>query len=443
MNREDLRGYELGEFHFHGGYLFSRNGRHLLLGTNGCMMLMEDPLLDSIRSGQPSAQLQFKLVQHGLASVPGKQMFRQEKEIAWRYFIIDLTKKCNFDCIYCFRDLRSTQTISLDVLEDILEYIVNYCRKESISRIGLQLWGGEPLLALERIAYIVDFFRKTDLQVTMDLETNASLVTEEIAGKLYQWGIHVGVSLDGTPDLQNRQRRMLSGKPSAEAVELGIRNLQKFYGRDVGGITVVTRHNYRYVKEMLDYFIYHLDLHFMKFNLVRDNPHAAEQGLVLGEPEIFWFAGELLDYLQAFRELGADFSEGNVEFRARNLLQRCNQSCCISHGCQGGRKMISFDQEGNIFPCEMMDFPEEKLGSIYDGESVEERMGAAMNKNRFFLPKKARRCETCPWWYYCQGGCSSRNRYLQRDGQIDGVECAWNRAIYPRLIEEIINGTIC
>ena len=181
----------------------------------------------------------------------------------------------------------------------------------------------------------------------------------------------------------------------------------------------------------------------MKFNLVRDNPHAAEQGLVLGEPEIFWFAGELLDYLQAFRELGADFSEGNVEFRARNLLQRCNQSCCISHGCQGGRKMISFDQEGNIFPCEMMDFPEEKLGSIYDGESVEERMGAAMNKNRFFLPKKARRCETCPWWYYCQGGCSSRNRYLQRDGQIDGVECAWNRAIYPRLIEEIINGTIC
>lgn len=62
--------------------------------------------------------------------------------------------------------------------------------------------------------------------MTIDIETNASLITDEIAKKLFNWEIHIGISMDGTPELHNRQRRMVSGKPSAEVVERGIRNLQ-------------------------------------------------------------------------------------------------------------------------------------------------------------------------------------------------------------------------
>ena len=300
----------------------------------------------------------------------------------------------------------------------------------------------EEMLALDRIEFVVDFFRHTSLSVTIDIETNASLITDEIAKKLFNWKIHIGISMDGTPELHNRQRRMVSGKPSAEVVERGIRNLQKYYGEDIGGIIVVTKHNYKYVKEILDYFIYTLHLTSMKFNLVRDNDHAPEQKLALDEKDVFWFANELMDYLQAYRCLGANFSEGNIEVRAKNLLQRSNMSCCISHGCQGGRKMVSFDHKGNIFPCEMIDFPEEKIGSIYEKDSIEIMVNKAAQQNKFFLPKKDERCKECPWWYYCQGGCSSRNRYLNRDGQIDEVECALNRSIYPRLIQEILNGNI-
>lgn len=442
MNMEYLEPFKIGNFSFLGCYLFSRNGNHFLLSKNGCAIIIDDTLLENIRDQILPSGLQFKLVQHGLAHVPGKVMFSCKKQIDIRYFIIDLTKKCNFNCVYCFRDLHNADTIDTNVLNKILQYILSYCHKESITKIGLQLWGGEPLLAMEQIEYVVDFFKHTDLQVTFDIETNASLITHEIAKKLFEWGIHIGVSLDGSPRFHNKQRLLTSGKPSAKLVETGIRNLQKFYKNGFGGITVITKHNYRYIKEILDYFIYQLHLTSMKFNIVRDNDHAHEQKLALDKDEVFWFANELLDYLQAFKSLGAVFSEGNIEIRVKNLLHRSNISCCVSNGCQGGKKMISIDQNGNIFPCEMLDFPEEKIASIYDEVDIGIQLKKSLQKNKFFLPKKDVHCYGCPWWYYCQGGCSSRNRYLYRDGQIDEVECSLNRAIYPRLIEWILDGYI-
>lgn len=443
MNMGHLEPYSINDFHFLGCCTFQKNGRNFLLGENGCAIIIDDMLTDSIRKRSLQPGLKLKLVQHGLAYVPGKVMFCSEKEIDIRYFILDLTGKCNFNCVYCFRDFHDKESISMNVLNDILQYILNYCRKEGIKRIGLQMWGGEPLFAMEQIEYVAEFFRRTELQVFIDVETNASLITDEIAGRLFRLGIHMGVSIDGPPMLQNRQRPTASGKASADSVEKGIRSLQKFYKDDIGGITVITRHNFQYIKEMLDYFIYRLHLGSIKFNLVRDNEHAGEGKLALDEEEILWFSNELLDYLQAFKSMGAEFSEGNVEIRVKNLLQRSNASCCISHGCQGGKKIISFDRAGNIFPCEMIDFPEERIGSIYDGDDIGIQLERAMGENPFFLKRAGSRCNGCPWWYYCQGGCSSRNRYLHRDGQIDEVECSLNRAIYPRLVEGILDGFIC
>lgn len=442
MNSKRLESFRIGNFLFYGANVFSQQNKNFLLGDNGCSIFLCDELRMQIENRTLTDALMLKLVQHGLAFVPGKKIFCCEKKIDIRYFIIDLTKQCNFNCIYCFRDMQNYSVIPESTLSNVLQYILNYCKRESIHRIGIQLWGGEPILAMEQIEHIVNFFRNTELKVSFDIESNGSLISDEIAERLYQWGIHVGVSIDGTPKFQNMQRPFVSGAPSADAVKRGIQNLQRYYGKNIGGITVVTTHNFRRIKEILDYFIYDLNLHTMKFNVVRDNGHAAEKNLALTTEEVMWFANELLDYLQAFHILGAEFSEGNVVVRLKNLLERSRISCCISNGCKGGTQMISFDHYGNIFPCEMIDFPEEKIGSIYDEEDISEQIEKAMRSNRFFKKKTDDQCQECPWWCYCGGGCSSRNRYLNQDGKIDEVECALNRVIYPRLIDGMLKGYI-
>ena len=47
-----------------------------------------------------------------------------------------------------------------------------------------------------------------------------------------------------------------------------------------------------------------------------------------------------------------------------NLLTGKMLDICSSSGCSGGRRMITFDINGDIFPCDVTDYPEERMGNI-------------------------------------------------------------------------------
>lgn len=423
---------------FPGGYAFSKNGRSFVVSKSGDTVLLEERSLRHFCEKADPGDAKPYLLSRGILKPVEKHPQRQPVS----YFIIDLVKNCNFNCIYCFRNLNDRRVIPVEILDEILRFIRDYCEEKHLYRIGLQMWGGEPLMALERIEQVVRFFSSTRITASIDVETNGSLVTDEIARSLHEWGIHVGVSLDGSPVQQNLQRPFVNGIPSSDSVEKGVRNLQKYYHDEIGGIAVVTKYNYKNLKEMLDYYIYHLRLTSMKFNVVRDNPNASATGLSLSPDEVSGFANELMDYLYAYKSMGCLFSEGNMDTRLGNLLYQRRRSLCISRGCQGGRRIVSFSQDGGIFPCEMTDFEEERIGSVFSGRPLEEMIDEAMRNKRFFLPKEAKKCKNCPWWCYCRGGCTSRNRYMGIDGKPDESECAWNRTVYPKIVEAVLDGMI-
>ncbi len=436
--QELLTGSKCGALHNPGGYIFKKNKKALILTKNGNTALVGEDMLENLQRGEIPLDAKAYLINRGILQLDNN--FDDNRIIT--YFIIDITKICNFDCIYCFRDLHDSRVISIERLNEILRFIESYCREKNLFNIRLQMWGGEPTLALDRIEYTVNFFKRTNITAIIDVETNASIVTEDVAKRLYDMGIQIGVSIDGTHDLHNKQRPFANRTESADRVEEGIRNLQKYYNNAIGGITVVTKYNYKYIKEMLDYYIYCLKIKSLKFNIVRDNPNAKDENLSLNSADVGWFANELFDYLYAFHSAGSDFSEGNIDVRIRNLLYQCNDNLCISHGCQGGKKIISFSQDGGIFPCEMTDFEEERIGTIDSGRHLDEMLEEAMLKNKFFEVKEDLKCKNCPWWCYCKGGCTSRNRYNGISGKPDECECAFNRTIYPRIVEGILDGVI-
>lgn len=421
-----------------GGFAFFKNEKVLILTKKGNTALINNEVFKSLQKQVIPLKEKTYFLQRGILQ-PDCHI-NIDKPVT--YFIIDIVKKCNFNCIYCFRDLQDKRIISIEMLDKILYFIRQYCEENRLYRIGLQMWGGEPLLSMDRIEYVVKYFENSSITAVIDIETNGSLINDETAKKLHVLGIQMGISLDGTPVFQNKQRPFVNGLPSSAHVEEGINNLQKYYHDAIGGITVVTKYNFKHIKEILDYYIYHLHLKSFKFNLVRDNPNAVAGGLALDIDEVTWFANELFDYLYAFYSMGRGLHEGNIDVRVRNLLYQCDDNLCLSHGCQGGKRIISFNQSGSIFPCEMTDFEDEKIGSIFSGHSLNDMIKNAKKNNKFFIPKESEKCKTCPWWCYCRGGCTSRNRYMGLVGKPDECECALNRVIYPKIIEGILDGII-
>ncbi len=63
------------------------------------------------------------------------------------------TMRCNFNCSYCFEgDNKSFSKMSAEVENAIIQYIVK--KKQSTERLILRWFGGEPLLAFDKILSI-------------------------------------------------------------------------------------------------------------------------------------------------------------------------------------------------------------------------------------------------------------------------------------------------
>ena len=442
---EKIRMIFIGDnFYLNEIYVFSKNNYSFLLGKKGSSMIVSNDILNDIKNNEINENLKIKLLNHGLAKLKKPRILTKNVNNSI-FFIIDVTKKCNFDCIYCFRDLNDRRVISDKCLDDICKYILNVVNERKMKNVTIQVWGGEPLLAMEKIEFVYNFFRDTNIFLHIDVETNGSLITKSIAKKLYDMNISVGISLDGMKKHQNEQRKLVNGKPTNDLVIKGINNLREYYGNDIGGITVITKYNYQDIGEIIEYYVSELKIYNMKFNIVRDNPNAQEENVGLTREEIKVFANNLYDTVRAYKLLGINFCEANIKVRYDNLMERANSNCCSSFGCSGGTNIISFDNEGNIYPCEMMDYKEVKLGSIYhndkisDNKSLIKQINDAKKNNVYFQRKINKECNNCPWYYYCKGGCTSRILYSKGKMKYDEVECEFNKVIYERLVNDILD----
>ena len=143
--------------------------------------------------------------------------------------VLLLTSRCNLRCIYCYAGggERALQAISPEMARAAIEIVYQNAVEGKKPRFDLIFHGGgEPVQALDVIQEAVAYAR------TKDLPFHTSMVSNGIWSKPQrEWIIlnldGVGLSIDGGPATQNRQRPLASGKPSFEAVMRTIRELDK------------------------------------------------------------------------------------------------------------------------------------------------------------------------------------------------------------------------
>ncbi len=174
--------------------------------------------------------------------------------------VIQATPFCNINCRYCYLPERSNrEQASRVVLDCILsQTLASQLLQEPITYV----WhAGEPL-ALPP-SYYHDAFslaRTINQQYrrayTHSIQTNGMLITDEYVALFREFGVRLGVSLDGPAFVHDRQRVTRAGKGTHEQVMRGVRKLQQA-GHPFGVISVLTRDSLDHADEIFDFFADH------------------------------------------------------------------------------------------------------------------------------------------------------------------------------------------
>jgi uncharacterized protein len=156
---------------------------------------------------------------------------------ALRHVLLKLHSRCNLACGYCYvyehvdqSWRRQPQVMSAEIIDATAARLAEHCRDRRLSRATVTFHGGEPLLAGVRVIdYAVRSFRAAapaGVTLGFHIQTNGTLLTEEVLDAFDRHDIRVGVSIDGDQRSHDRQRRYAHGGGSYRTVQAGLELLR-------------------------------------------------------------------------------------------------------------------------------------------------------------------------------------------------------------------------
>lgn len=267
--------------------------------------------------------------------------------------IFVVTTACNMNCVYCQAN-NGHRCSNLYMDKETARHAVNIALQSPTKYLSFEFQGGEPLLNFELIRYMIDYAeqRKGAHEISYNIVTNLTLLTDEIAAYLVERKIGVSTSIDGHQLLHDRNRSYRTGGGTYQKVIESVKKLNSM-GLKVGAIQTTTRESLKYPKEIVRTY---QELAFESIFIRPLTP--------LGKAEMNWDAigytpEEFLHfYFQCLGELLVINQEGFYlkENHASILLGRMKGYFInymeLRSPCGAGIGQLAYYADGNIFTCD-------------------------------------------------------------------------------------------
>lgn len=312
---------------------------------------------------------------------------------------------CNLRCAYCFYRGRQDQVqtgprMSDDVLK---RTIASYMESHQATSYTFSWQGGEPALMglpfFEKVVKLEIKHGPRGALVCNGVQTNGTLITDELAAFLADYKFLFGVSVDGPADVHDYYRKTHDGLPTHASALKGIERLQK-YGIDFNILALVNDRTVKQPREIYDYFK-HRGFFYQQYV-----PCVEFDG-----------AGRLRPYSITGREWGIflcaifdqwfDQDVGRISIRlfdsiVEYLVSGRRNACTMGTDC---RQYLVVEYDGSVYPCDFFVRNDLRLGNIMSG-SWEDFLSSPVYW-RFGLDKASwtDECRSCPWLALCHGDC--------------------------------------
>lgn len=181
-----------------------------------------------------------KLIELGLlvpAQVDELNMFRESHEKSKHdttsaTFVVFPTFSCNLRCPYCYQGQgldRPMGTMSSAMAKNVIDFITTYVDGHGTESVLLEFHGGEPFANSTTLLQVLDatysHCSEKSVRLSVEIYTNGTLITEEIARALQRFSPTVVVSLDGPKLLHDTHRFLGDGSGTFEKIMHVIQNL--------------------------------------------------------------------------------------------------------------------------------------------------------------------------------------------------------------------------
>ena len=344
-------------------------------------------------------------------------------------YTLAITRRCNLACDYCYIG-KEKSVLSLSTAKKILDFIFKYTPKTE--KIDIGFFGGEPLLEFDLIKEITKTIQNHKSfdpnQVIIQVVTNGTIFSKEIATFLMDKSVTLGISCDGPPFVQDAFRHFPDGRGSSSIVEKNIRQVLKIFPF-IPVNAVYSPENVQFLPDVVDY------LSSLGVKNIHLNPNISanwtqKEAEML--PHIYTSIGE--KYMDFYRQ-GEPRYISLIDSKIVVILRGGYQPL---ERCRMGTGEFAFAPSGNIYSCERFigsdDGKTHCIGNINDGFILENI--CKTSSNVAINPE----CRTCGLREYCMNWCGCTNYFSTGNYSIVGpFICASEKAAIHAAFQIIQN----
>ncbi|WP_178139206.1 radical SAM/SPASM domain-containing protein [Hathewaya proteolytica] len=316
------------------------------------------------------------------------------------YLVIWCTNMCNLRCTYCYaKDNLGNEDMDLDTAKKAIDILED--------RGTLVLAGGEPLLNFQLVKDICSYIKSQSRDIKVSIQTNGTLIDENMAWEIKNLSIGVGVSLDGKIKVNN-----LCRSKGREAME-GILNL-KNQGVQVNLNAVITKNNIEKLHELVDLAYYMENVNAIGLDLLRSN----DLSLRVNETQVYQGIREMWNRVEKLSSLtGRKVLIREIE-DAKRRIDTSYKACNYCYASKGQAAVIT--PKGDMYLCGSLVGKEEYyLGNINTSYALKALKDIEFDE-----------CKNCSYCEMCRKVCPSRAILNSRDGILSKEECALRKVCF-------------
>jgi uncharacterized protein len=352
-----------------------------------------------------------------------------------RYLVLKYTHRCNLKCDYCYSISKSQPDMNDETVFNILEKTQNSYGSDGIIMV---FHGGESLLRFEDLQRIIPKLLDRNPKVRLYLQSNGTLITRTIASFLKNYNIKIGISVDGFNEITNSPRRFSSGNCTLKKVQEGM-DILKYEGVGFGLLTVIHPDNYQSLPQFLQFYA-ERGLQSFVFNPLIQVEAGKRLSKSININELIEAQKRCLLFINDFnRKLDKEkrIFERHLSYLVEHLTTWKRRYMCAETPCGAARRMLAFDTDGSIFPCDnWISDRSFSLGNINNIMYLNDVLCSSQLVKivQSHNVGNTKECTICPWKFICTSHCAADSYLRFNDFNHVHSMCEYQKRIIPEII---------